>query len=408
MNARVAWVIIPAMLLTGCSGSAGANQALPTVVLPSNGAAPSQASDGSPAIPAGSVTASGVIVPAQEAQLAFAVGGQIDEVVVAVGDEVRAGQVLARLSGGEPLKAAVSEADLNLLKAQQALDDFMSDPNWELALAEAQSDLAAAKDELRTADYNRTVNQPGYRASALTIESAEAKLVLAKEALDNAKSSYDHYADHPSDDPRRAAALTAYSNAQTAYNSALRTVNWYKGHPTDLQQSQFDAAVAVAQAKVDQAQERVDKLQNGPDPDQAAVLKGQLTSAQDQVAAARAELAQLELKAPFDGNVGKILAHAGEWVSSGQAAVVIADLGHLRVETTDLSERDVPAVHVGQSASINIKALNTSAEATVREISPLADTLGGDVVYQTTLDLTSAPDGLKPGMSVDVQFLGGG
>jgi hypothetical protein len=37
-------------------------------------------------------------------------------------------------------------------------------------------------------------------------------------------------------------------------------------------------------------------------------------------------------------------------------------------------------------------------------ISPLADTLGGDVVYQTTIDLDTIPEGLRPGMSVEVQF----
>ncbi len=408
MNARVAWVIVSALMLVGCSGSSGGNQPLPTVVLESNGAPQAQATGAPQALTPGGVSASGIVVPAQEAQLAFAVAGQIDQVTVRVGDNVQEGQTLARLSGGEALQAAVSEADLSVLKAQQALDDFTSDPSWKLALAQAQSDLAAAKDELRIADYDRTVNQPGYRASTLTVESAEAKLVLAKEELDRAKSDYDHHANDPSDDPRRAAALAEYANAQAAYNSALRTVNWYKGQPTELQQSQLDAAVAVAQAKVDEAQQRVDKLQSGPDPDQVAVLSGQLASAQDQAAAARAQLDQLELKAPFAGTVGKVLARAGEWVSPGQGVMAIADLGRLRVETTDLSERDVPAVHVGQSATVRIKALNTTAEATVREISPLADTLGGDVVYQTTLDLTSMPDGLRPGMSVDVQFLGGG
>lgn len=408
MKAHFVWLVASAILLAGCGQAAGNSQALPTVVLENNGGAQPQATGAPGGLSASSVVASGEVVPAQQAQLAFAVAGQIDQVMVGVGNDVEAGQVLARLSGGEELQAAVSEADLNVLKAQQALDDLRSDPSWKMALAQAQSDLAAAKDELRIADYDRTVNQKGYRASTLTIQSAEAKLVLAKEALDDAKSAYDHYADKPSDDPRRAAALAKYSNAQTAYNSALRTVNWYKGHPTELQQSQLDAAVALAQAKVDEAQQRVDKLQAGPDPDQVALLSGQLASAKDQAAAARGQLGELELRAPFAGTVGKIVAQEGEWVSPGQAAMVIADLQHLRVQTTDLSERDVPSVRLGQSASISIDALNTTAEATVREISPLADTLGGDVVYQTTLDLVSVPDGLKPGMTVDVQFLGGG
>jgi hypothetical protein len=39
-------------------------------------------------------------------------------------------------------------------------------------------------------------------------------------------------------------------------------------------------------------------------------------------------------------------------------------------------------------------------------IAPLADTLGGDVVYKITIDLDAPPAGLRAGMSVEVQFGG--
>jgi hypothetical protein len=51
-----------------------------------------------------------------------------------------------------------------------------------------------------------------------------------------------------------------------------------------------------------------------------------------------------------------------------------------------------------------IKALSQDVTGTVSEISPLADTLGGDVVYTTKIKLDSQPAGLRAGMSVDVQF----
>ena len=40
----------------------------------------------------------------------------------------------------------------------------------------------------------------------------------------------------------------------------------------------------------------------------------------------------------------------------------------------------------------------------VREIAPLAESLGGDVVYRVTLDLENWPANLRVGMSVEVQF----
>jgi hypothetical protein len=83
---------------------------------------------------------------------------------------------------------------------------------------------------------------------------------------------------------------------------------------------------------------------------------------------------------------------------------VLADLANLRVETTDLSERDVPRVAPGQAVSVTIKALNQDVNGKVLSIAPLADTLGGDVVYKTTIELDELPPGLRAGMSVDVRF----
>ena len=94
----------------------------------------------------------------------------------------------------------------------------------------------------------------------------------------------------------------------------------------------------------------------------------------------------------------------GEWATAGQTLLVLTDLSHLRVQTTDLSERDVPRVKVGQAVTLLVKALNQNVTGRVSEIAPLSDTLGGDVVYQTTIDLDTQPDGLRPGMSVDVTF----
>ncbi len=88
----------------------------------------------------------------------------------------------------------------------------------------------------------------------------------------------------------------------------------------------------------------------------------------------------------------------------GQPVVGLVDLSELRVETTDLSERDVPKVKVGQSVRVLVKALDVEIEGTVRDISPQSDTLGGDVVYKTVINLGDRPDDLYSGMSVDVFF----
>jgi multidrug resistance efflux pump len=62
----------------------------------------------------------------------------------------------------------------------------------------------------------------------------------------------------------------------------------------------------------------------------------------------------LEMKAPFAGTVTQVNFQSGEWVIPGQAILALADLLHPRIETTDLSEKDIPQVEVGQPVTILI------------------------------------------------------
>jgi multidrug resistance efflux pump len=110
------------------------------------------------------------------------------------------------------------------------------------------------------------------------------------------------------------------------------------------------------------------------------------------------------LVAPFSGEVASVATSVGDYVSPGQIILVISDANHMHIETTDLSERDIPSVKIGQTATVTIKALNQDVAGKVTVISPLADTLGGDQVYKVTILLDKFPANLLSGMSVDVRF----
>ena len=55
--------------------------------------------------------------------------------------------------------------------------------------------------------------------------------------------------------------------------------------------------------------------------------------------------------------VTSLKVNPGEMVLPGQVAAALADLSHLRVETTDLSERDATRVAVSPSVSVFVDAL---------------------------------------------------
>ncbi|MBE3038583.1 MAG: biotin/lipoyl-binding protein, partial [Chloroflexi bacterium] len=156
MKLKALLVLLVACTLTGCSALGQASPTpLPTVVLGNNnsGAIPQATSRPN----SGGVTASGVVVPAQQAQIVSALAGAIVAVNVAVGDQVKAGQVLVKLAGSEKLAAAIESANLELLSAQQALKTLKD--NADQARSAAQLRLADAQKALDDAQKRRPWKQ---------------------------------------------------------------------------------------------------------------------------------------------------------------------------------------------------------------------------------------------------------
>ncbi len=134
------------------------------------------------------------------------------------------------------------------------------------------------------------------------------------------------------------------------------------------------------------------------------VADSRLAQAQASLEKAQAEFSQTLLVAPFDGTVVALNAVVGQFVQSSQPVAILADLTSLQIETTDLSERDISSIRDGQTAKLHIDALDMDVAGEVKQISPLAEMVDGDVVYKTILKLDAQPDGLLWGMSVDVLF----
>lgn len=109
-----------------------------------------------------SVSTTGTIEPAHEADLSFAVTGTVTAVPVSVGDKVVKGQALAHVGTSE-LKSAVTLAQATLTAAQESLSSAESGSSSlqvasaKAQLAQAKSSLAAAKEDLADATLRSTV-----------------------------------------------------------------------------------------------------------------------------------------------------------------------------------------------------------------------------------------------------------
>ncbi len=396
MKARLVLFTLIALLLTACGAIGTTPTPLPTLMLDTPGAAAP-----APVVSGGGVTASAVVAAGEQASIAAPMSGMVESVEVAQGDQVQAGQVLLRLSGREKLAAAVEAANLELLTARQALADL--NENAAQARAQAQLRLAKAKDAFDEAQKRRGWQQ--YRVGTDNqIAVAQADLIVAQDAVKKAEETYGYFANRPENDLNKAAALSALSNARAARDRAEANLNYLLSKPDPIEVEKADAELEVARTELEAAQAAFDKLSSGPDPAALALAQARVKNAEAQLASVQSSLDDLELKAPFAGTIAEVKIHAGEWVLPGQPVLLLVDLNRLRIETTDLSERDVPKIQVGQAASVFIEALNQMVDGHVSAISPLANTIGGDVVYKTTVELDAPLPGLRQGMSAEVNF----
>lgn len=119
---------------------------------------------------------------------------------------------------------------------------------------------------------------------------------------------------------------------------------------------------------------------------------------------ALASLAQATLTSPITGTIMDIQAIPGELVQTNQIVITLASLDHLQITTTDLSERDIARVQVGQAVNITVEALNATFTGKVVRISPISENVGGDVVFPVTIELDQQVDGLLWGMSAEVEI----
>ena len=332
------------------------------------------------------ISAEGKVVPYDHVSLSFNVPGLVETVLVAEGGTVQKGDLIARLRGREQVEATIAAAQLELISAEQALDELIN--LAPLNTAQAQKELADAMDELDDAERRWRANQKDNRGSSDSIRRTEEQLVLAEEAVDKAQEAYDRLSGRPEGDIARMIAYSALLAAKQQRDQLKSQLSWYEGQPTDIDQALLDADIAMAEARLAEAERQWEVLKNGPDPDEVAIAEGRLESAKTQLAAAQASLDDLELRAPFDGSVITVDLKVGESVNPGVPLVLLADLSRWQVETTDLTENDISLVTPGMEATIILNAFpDREFHGTVLKIALLGEERRGSVTYSVTLDL---------------------
>jgi HlyD family secretion protein len=386
--------------LAGCAQATPAP--IPTLaVTPSSGA--TQAVTAAAAAPSGSVTASAEIVPLQSIDLGFVGYGQIGEVKVAEGDVVKAGDLLASQDNLAQLQAALAASQAALDSAQKSYDNLVANAPQ----AKADAELAVLKAQKAVDDAQKAVKSKQFqRASQQTIDIARANLIVAKKALDDAQTIYDQNKARSSEDVNYAAALAQLASAQQKELQAQYNFDYVSALPDPLDVQTAQANLDVAQGNLQAANLAWSQVKDGLAGPEFVAAQSQLSAAQAALAAAQTAVGHAQITAPFSGTVVAVNVSTGQIVNPGQVALTLADLSALQAQTTDLSERDIQRVSLGQTATVSVTGVEKQLTGKVTQIARRATKLGGDTVYQVTIRLDHPDAGLRWGMSATVQIGG--
>jgi HlyD family secretion protein len=328
------------------------------------------------------------------------------------------------------LDAVNANSQVELLSAQKALDDFKE--SAEVARGQAQQNVAVA---------NRAVYDAQYQVDNLIVPSNQAGLStmeaisVTKQRLDKAVIAWEPYKFESSTSTTREDLKTALDDARADYNAAVRRL-------------EYESALQDAQAKLDKAMADLAKLQDGPDPQQLAILqarvdavstapkqaeaameqaqagvvqaKAMLDQAQAMVAQAQSasdlvddQLKKLVIVAPASGVILNSDIDAGEVVQPGATLMTVGRLDSLKI-TVYVPEDRYGQIKLGENANVTVDSfpgerfkaqvtyIADKAEFTPRNV----QTVEGrrTTVFAVELSVDNPQGKLKPGMPADVTF----
>lgn len=332
------------------------------------------------------VQASGTLTPGSRVSVTPEVSGVIEEVRVAEGQHVEAGDVLLTLKNTE-LDKSIGDATSALERAQNGVNS-----------AQASVDSAYSA-------YNDAINAYNSAVDAANQAAANAENV-ASQAYDEAYNAAVAAIPSSATEAERNKLLAeAREAAQAAYNVAFESAT--KADPGSFDHSSYLSAIDAANSAKDSAEESLKDAQRNYDY-------------------AVEEADKRTVKAPVSGTVLDLKAQAGAAVGgakggtstvSNDSLMQIANLNSLSVDV-EVNEVDISNVAVGERANVTFTAIpDLTINGTVTSVASVASgsgnsentgggTMGGGIVtYKVSTVLNDVDPRLKPGMTANVSIV---
>ncbi len=338
------------------------------------------------------VRVDGYLVPVRHSNLSFNNSGIIEEIFVSEGQQVKEGDIIARLRDNERMALAVTQARLEQMNAEKALKD-LSD-NLPLKVAQARYDLTQAKEELADAEKKRrAMDYP--KATQEKLDEAYDDYEIADK---NVKAIEDYYG------PDRSKEIQdLYKRAVGERDRLYGIFNWLRTAYTADEKAEQDAIVELNRLRIEQLQETIDTYSEGPDPEDVLIAEARMENARAQLRVAEEAYEDLVLRAPFSGSIVNLDANLGDTVTIGQPIAILADFSRWHVNTQDLTELSVTRITEGAEAIVSFDALpEVSYPGKVILIKNLGENKQGDITYTAVIEIETTDSRLRWNMTAPI------
>jgi HlyD family secretion protein len=383
------------------------------------------------------VSATGNVIADRETTLGFASSGTVAEVLVEEGQQVEAGEVLARLDTSSlewqiaSAQASLDTAQLRLEQAQQpaSAEDIASaqaavdsaKASYEKVKAgPTAEDLASTRAALASAKAEYARVKAGPTQDDLT--SAKATLESARAKVQQAQANYDRIASQPNagmtqealdlqnatlDLQKAQASYDATANHPTASElaSAAAQVASAEAQLSQLLQQPAASDLASAAAQVNSAEAQLAQLLAQPKAEDVAVSQAQVQEATVALEQAKAKLGDALIVAPFASTILQVQIREGEWTTTGASGIVLAATRPLYLDV-NVDEVDVAQIAEGQVAHISFDAVTgEEITGTVTYVAPASINVEGAIAYVVKVRFDPGALPVRLGMTANVDIV---
>lgn len=309
-------------------------------------------------------------IEATSSNLAFQVGGRVQEILTDEGQSVDAGAVLAVLDRREYV-ALRDQARANLQRAGQNLLQLETVLEINRNVLPAEVDRAAAAVKALQAQLAEA--ESGYRVQE--VERARLAADAARVTLENARKDKDRY-----DELFRKGVVAERSrdsfNVQyeTALKEHQRAVEAYQMAREGFRREEVDTArsrLAEGQAALRLVQSNLKKIEAAEQDVEAA--RAQVAAAQAALDVAEIQLDHTRVRAPYGGIILSRNVEPGEVVTPSQEVLSIADLSTVDLKVF-VAETEIGRIAPGQPVAVKIDTFPDKVyDGRVAYISPQAE-----------------------------------